>query len=62
MVFKEMINGEDEHGEYFNVKRALGIDCGKDEIEIGVSEVRETMKHIIYYNGIKDKILENLHK
>ncbi|MGN1118314.1 MAG: phosphotransferase enzyme family protein, partial [Acutalibacteraceae bacterium] len=46
----------------YNVKRALGIDCGKDEIEIGVSEVRETMEHIIYYNGIKDKILENLHK
>ena len=39
----------------YNVKRALGIDCGEDEIEMGISEVRETMEHIVYYHGVKDK-------
>lgn len=44
----------------YNVKRALGIDCGEDEIELGVSEVHETMEHIVYYHNIKDKILNCL--
>ncbi len=44
----------------YNVKRALGIDCGEDEIEMGISEVHETMAHIIYYHNVKDSILENL--
>lgn len=44
----------------YNVKRALGIDCGEDEIEIGISEVRETMEHIVYYHSVKDKILKCL--
>ena len=44
----------------YNVKRALGMDCDKNEIQIGISEVRKTMKHIIYYHSIKDTILENL--
>ena len=44
----------------YNVKRALGIDCGEDEIETGVSEVRETMEHIVYYHSVKDKILKCL--
>ena len=45
----------------YNVKRALGNDCGEDEIEIGISEVRETMEHIVYYYGVRDEILECLH-
>ena len=44
----------------YNVKRALGIDCGEDEIEMGISEVRETMEHIVYYNDVRDGILECL--
>ena len=44
----------------YNVKRALGIDCGEDEIEMGISEVRETMEHIVYYHGVRDEILECL--
>lgn len=44
----------------YNVKRALGIDCGEDEIEMGISEVRETMEHIVYYYGVRDEILECL--
>ena len=44
----------------YNVKRALGIDCGEDEIEMGVSEVRETMEHVVYYHGVRDEIIECL--
>ena len=44
----------------YNVKRALGIDCGEDEIEMGLSEVRETMEHIVYYHSVRDNILECL--
>ena len=44
----------------YNVKRALGIECGEDEIEMGISEVRETMEHIVYYHSVKDKILKCL--
>ncbi|WP_271005190.1 phosphotransferase [Listeria seeligeri] len=31
----------------FNIKRALGIDCSLEEKEIGLSEVRETIAHIV---------------
>lgn len=44
----------------YNVKRALGIECGEDEIEMGISEVRETMEHIVYYHNVRDEILECL--
>ena len=44
----------------YNVKRALGIDCGEDEIEMGISEVRETMEHIVYYHNVRDEIFECL--
>lgn len=44
----------------YNVKRALGIDCGEDEIEMGISEVCETMEHIVYYYGVRDEILESV--
>ena len=42
----------------YNVKRALGIDCGEDEIEMGISEVRETMEHIVYYYSVRNDVLE----
>ena len=46
--------------DFYEGKRALGIDCGEDEIETGISEVRETMEHIVYYHSVKDKILKCL--
>ena len=30
------------------------------EMEMGVSEGKETMNHIVYYYKMKDKILDNL--
>lgn len=44
----------------YNVKRALGIDCSADEKKMGISEVKDTMAHIIYYHNVKDDILGNL--
>lgn len=44
----------------YNIKRALGIDCSADEKEIGISEVKDTLAHIIYYHNAKDDILGNL--
>lgn len=44
----------------FNIKRVLGIDCTADEKEMGISEVKETIAHIIYYNKIKSDILNSL--
>lgn len=45
----------------YNVKRVLGIDSGEDEKEIGISEVKETIAHIIYYDKIKYELLSNLY-
>ncbi|MBQ9767346.1 MAG: phosphotransferase [Lachnospiraceae bacterium] len=44
----------------YNVKRALGIECTEEEIEIGASQVKETMEHVIYYHKAKKDILECL--
>lgn len=45
----------------FNIKRALMIECdSKEEQELSLNEVRETMEHIIYYEKVKDKILYNI--
>lgn len=43
----------------YNIKRVLGIDCGDDEKEIGIKQVEETVRHIIYYSEIKKLILEH---
>lgn len=51
-------NGRLEWLEY-NLKRVLGIDCGEDEKEIGIEQVKETIKHIIYYANMREQILEN---
>lgn len=45
----------------YNIKRALRIECDTDEEQqMGISEVKETVEHIIYYNNVKDKILKNI--
>ena len=47
----------------FNIKRALMIDCDtKEEQEIGINEVKETIKHVVYYDKVKDEILKNIYE
>ncbi len=50
-------NGRLEWLEY-NVKRALGIECSDEEIELGIGQVKETITHVIYYHEAKNKILD----
>lgn len=52
-------NGRLEWLEY-NIKRALGIECSEEEIELGVEQVKETVAHVIYYHEAKEHILESL--
>jgi len=52
-------NGRLEWLEY-NVRRSLGIECSKEEIEPGISEVKSTMAHIIYYHSAKNDIINCL--
>lgn len=49
-------NGRLEWLEY-NIKRALGIECSEEEIELGVGQVKETVAHVIYYHEVKESIL-----
>ena len=45
----------------FNIKRSLMIDCDtKEEQEIGMNEVKETIEHVIYYDKVKNEILKNI--
>ena len=44
----------------YNIKRSLGIECSKEEIEVGISEVKETMAHVIFYHDAKYDILNCL--
>ncbi len=42
----------------FNIKRSLMIECDtKEEQEIGLNEVKETVDHFVYYDKARDKIL-----
>lgn len=41
----------------YNIKRALGIECADEEIPLGVSEVRNTIAHIVLYHEAKESIL-----
>ena len=42
----------------FNIKRSLMIECDtKEEQEIGLNEVKETIEHVVYYDKVKDEIL-----
>ena len=45
----------------FNIKRSLMIECDtKEEQEIGIKEVEDTINHIVYYDKIKNDILNNI--
>lgn len=47
----------------YNIKRALELEeVDGEEKELGISEVKETIDHIMYYNDIKDKILETINE
>lgn len=52
-------NGRLEWLEY-NIKRALGMECSEEEIEMGIEQVKETIAHVIYYHEAKEKILKSL--
>ncbi len=42
----------------YNIKRALMLECdNEEEQQLGISEVKETVEHIIYYDKVKDEIL-----
>lgn len=51
-------NGRLEWLEY-NLKRVLGIDCGEDEKEPGLEQVKETIRHMIYYDQMRESILKH---
>lgn len=57
-VLYDCNNGRLEWLEY-NIKRVLGIDCGSDEKEMGIGQVRETVRHVIFYDRIKEQLLEH---
>ena len=47
----------------FNIKRSLMIECdSKEEQELGIKEVKKTIKHVLYYDKIKETILRTLKK
>jgi len=47
----------------FNIKRSLMIDCdSKEEQQIGLNEVKETINHVIYYKNAKDDILKAINE
>ena len=51
-------NGRLEWLEY-NIKRALMLETNsEEEQQLGINEVKETLEHVVYYDTIKDKILE----
>lgn len=45
----------------YNIKRALLLECDtREEQQLGISEVKETVEHIIYYDKVKNDILNNI--
>lgn len=45
----------------YNLKRALRIECENEkERRLGIAQVKETLKHIVYYASIKDELLNQL--
>lgn len=45
----------------YNIKRALLIECeNEEEQKLGITQVQETINHIIYYDAIKEPLLKNL--
>lgn len=47
----------------FNIKRSLMIECDTEEEQtVGINEVKETIEHVVYYDMVKNDILENINK
>lgn len=47
----------------FNIKRSLMIECDTlKEQQIGINEVKETIEQVVYYDKVKDEILDNINK
>lgn len=44
----------------FNLNRVLGINCSLEEQKIGFNEVKETIKQIVYYDEIRENLLNSL--
>lgn len=42
----------------YNVKRSLGMECSEEEIEMGISEVKNTISHVVYYHDIQQDIIK----
>ena len=36
------------------------MECSAEEIQLGISEVKDTMAHVIYYHDAKQDIIKNL--
>lgn len=43
----------------YNLKRALGIECSEDEIAIGISEAKNTIRLTAYYHAEHQNIIKN---
>lgn len=41
----------------YSLKRILGIGCGENEREIGITEAQKTINYFVYYSKIKERIL-----
>lgn len=44
----------------YNIKRVLGIDCGAEEKELGISEVCTTLEQIVFYADSRAAVLDSL--
>ena len=44
----------------YNRKYLPAIDCSLEEKEIGLSEVRETVAHVVYYHEVHESLLNCL--
>ena len=43
----------------YNIKRALMIECNnEDEMLLGIEQVHSTMKNILYYSSVKDRLIK----
>ena len=52
-------NGRLEWLEY-NIKRALMLETdSKEEQQLGINEVSETIEHVVYYDLVKNELLKN---
>lgn len=47
----------------YNMKRALMIECeNEEERKLGIEQVKETIRRIVYYASVKEELLNNLMK